>query len=141
MEYFVVFYSKDQRFYQRILEISKSSFTKLQICEIIFFFKIPGFTISFFYFFIIFNIFFSISCICTCQKILEIFMFFFILWIRDFVKYFWKIMERFSKKYIFEIQNSSKIPLLTICFFCFFLFFSIFGIFFLFHLIKFVKKF
>ena len=36
-EFFVVFYSKDWRFYQRILETSKSSYTKIQIFEIIFF--------------------------------------------------------------------------------------------------------
>jgi len=30
---------------------------------------------------------------------LEIFIFYFILWIRDFIKEFWKIMEYFSKKY------------------------------------------
>ena len=53
----------------------------------------------FFYFFIIFDIFFLISSICTCQKILEIFMFFVILWISDFIKDFWKIMEHFPKKY------------------------------------------
>jgi len=43
------------------------------------FFKILRFTICFFYFFIIFNILFSISSICTCQKILEIFMFFYFM--------------------------------------------------------------
>jgi len=47
MEFFVVFYSKEKRWYQRILEISKSSFTKIYMCQIIFFFKIPRFTIFF----------------------------------------------------------------------------------------------
>ena len=81
-----------------ILGISKISFTKRQICEIIFFFKILRFTICFFYFVIIFEIFFSISSIYTCQKVLEIFMFF-ILLIRDFIKDFLKIIEHCSKKY------------------------------------------
>jgi len=45
-----------------------------------------------------FDIFFSISSICTSQKKLEI-LYCFILWIIDFIKDFWKIMERFSKKY------------------------------------------
>jgi len=58
----------------------------------IFFFKILRFTICFII------ILFSILPICSWQKILEIFMFF-ILWIRYFIKEFWKIMEYFSKKY------------------------------------------
>jgi len=37
MEFFIMFYSKDLKFYQRILEISNSSFTKIEICEISFF--------------------------------------------------------------------------------------------------------
>jgi len=44
-----------------------------------YFFKILQFSICFFYFFIIFDILFSISSICTCQKILEIFMFFYFI--------------------------------------------------------------
>jgi len=60
-----------------------------------FFSKFGGFTICFF---IIFDILFSISSICSRQKILEIFIFF-ILCIRDFIKEFWKIMECFLKKY------------------------------------------
>ena len=76
-------------------KILKVLFKKILICEI-FFFKILRFTI----FFIFFNFdnLFSISSICTCQKILEIFIFF-ILCIRDFIKEFWKIMECFLKKY------------------------------------------
>ena len=61
-----------------------------------FFFKICG--LLFVFFIIIFDILFSISSICSCQKILEIFIFS-ILLIRDFIKEFWKIMERFLKKY------------------------------------------
>ena len=57
-KFFVVFYSKDQKFYQRILEISKSSFTKIEICEI-FFFQNSTVYYLFFYFSIIFAIFFN----------------------------------------------------------------------------------
>jgi len=46
MELFVVFYSKESIFYQQIQEISKSSFTKIEICEI-FFLNIPRFNIFF----------------------------------------------------------------------------------------------
>ena len=77
IEFFVVFYSKEYKFYQQILEISKSSFTKIEICEI--FFLNSAIYNLFFVFLIIFDIFFSISSICTCQKILEIFMFFYFM--------------------------------------------------------------
>ena len=88
MEFFVVFYSKDQRFYQRILEI----------------FKIPRFTICFFIFllFLTFSVPYRLS---VLVKKFWKFLCFFILWIRDFIKDFWKIMERFSKK----IHLKSKI--------------------------------
>ena len=89
MDFFVVFYWKGQRFYQRFLENSKSSFKKILICEIIFFFKILRFTIYFFIFFISFDILYSISSICTCQKIIEIFMFFYFM---DY-KFYQKIFE------------------------------------------------
>ena len=100
-----------------------------------FFFKILRFTIYFFI--IIFDIFFLFRLPVLVKKFWK-FLSFFILLIRDFIKDFWKIMERFSKKYTFEIQNSSKIQLFTICVFYFF---SIFGIFFPDHLIKLVKIF
>ena len=57
---------------------------KILICETFLFSK---FYDLLFVFFIIFNILFSISSICTCQKILEIFMFF-ILRIIDFIREF-----------------------------------------------------
>ena len=46
IEIFVVLQSKEQTFFQQILKISKSSFTKIEICEI-FFFKNPQFSICF----------------------------------------------------------------------------------------------
>jgi len=85
IDFFLVFYWKDWRFYRRILEISWRSFKKIYICEI--FFVLTFLALVFLFFIIIFDIFFSISSICTCQKIMEIFCSF-ILWIRDFIKEF-----------------------------------------------------
>ena len=95
MEFFVVFCSKEQRFYQRILEISNSSFTKIQICD--FFFKITRFTICFFVFLLFLTFSFQFSLFVLVKKFSK-FLCYFILWIRNFVKDLWKIMERFSKK-------------------------------------------
>jgi len=78
MEFFVVFYWKGWRFYQQFLENSKSSFKKKLICEI-FFFQTSAVYYLFFIFFIIFDILFSLSSICTCQKMLQIFMFFYFM--------------------------------------------------------------
>jgi len=62
-----------------VLENSKSSFKKNIDMWNNFFSKILQFTICIFYSFIIFEILFSISSICTCQKIIEIFMFFYFM--------------------------------------------------------------
>jgi len=64
----------------------------------IFFFKISRFTICFFVFllFLTFSFQFRLS---VLFKNLWKFLCFFILWIRDFMIDFWKIMEHFSKKY------------------------------------------
>jgi len=51
---------------------------KILICEIIFFPKFCG-LVFVFYSFIIFHILFSFSSICTCQKIIEIFIFFYFM--------------------------------------------------------------
>jgi len=89
----------------------------------------------FFYFFIIFDILFLISCICTCQQILEIFMCFYFMDER----FYQRILENhrifFKKICTFEIQN--KFHRLLFVFY-----FQHFGnLFFLFHLSKLVKKF
>ena len=56
----------------------------------------------------------------------------FIVWIRDFIKKFYKCMVFFFKKIeIFEEQNFNKIPSFTICFFNFLVFLTSF--FFLFY--------
>jgi len=91
-----------------------------------------------FIFFIIFDILFSIPSICTCQKILEIYLF--ILCIRHFITEFWKIVECFLKKYRdLESKILHKFHRLL---FVFFYSFSILVIFFfLFHESKPVKKF
>ena len=85
-KFFVVFYSKDQKFYQRILEISKSSFTKIEICEI-FFFQNSTVYYLFFYFFIIFAIFFQYRLSVLFKNFWK-FLCFFNLQIRDFIKDF-----------------------------------------------------
>ena len=59
-------------------KILKLLLKKILISEI-YFFKILRFSICFFQFFIIFDILFSISSICTCQKIIEIFMLFYFM--------------------------------------------------------------
>ena len=98
MEYFIVFYWKGQRFYQRFLENSKSSFKKkILICEI-FFCKILQFTICFFMFLLLLRFYFQYRLSILVKKFQK-FLCIFILWIRDFMKEFWKIMECFSKKY------------------------------------------
>jgi len=79
------------------------------------------------YFFIILDILFSISSIRSCQKILKIFIFF-ILWIRDFIKEFLKIMECFLKKY--KNLKSKILHRLHHLLFVFFYDFSILVIFF-----------
>jgi len=64
----------------------------------IFFFKIPRFTICVFIFLLFFTFSFQFR-LCVFVKKFRKFLWFFILWIRDFNKDFWKIMEHFSKKY------------------------------------------
>jgi len=67
----VLFYCINLRFYQKIMQNYGFFFKKkIKICEIQIFNKIPLFTICF-YFFSFFCIFFSISPIQTCQKIIE----------------------------------------------------------------------
>ena len=63
-----------------------------------FFFKIPRSTICFFIFllFLTFSFQFRLS---VLFKKFQKFLCFSILWIRDFIKEFWKIMEFFSKGY------------------------------------------
>ena len=57
IEIFVVFQSKEQTFFQQILNISQSSFTKIEICEIFFF---QNSVVQYLIFFI-FLIFFTFS--------------------------------------------------------------------------------
>ena len=93
MAFFVVFYSKEQRFYQRIPEISKSFFTKIQI----FLSKFCGLLFVFLLFYYFLHFLFNFVYVFV-KKFLK-FLCFLILWIRDFNKDFWKIMEHFTKKY------------------------------------------
>ena len=138
MEFFEVFYCKGQRFYQRFMENSKSSFKKLLICELIFS-KILQFTFCFFIF-LLFSTFYFLFRVSVRVKKLQKFLCVFVLWMKDFIKEFWKIVEYFSKKYR---HLKSKILRKSIVYYLFFfLFFQHFGnLFFLFHLSKLVKKF
>jgi len=78
MEFFVVFYWKGWDFTLDFCKILKVLLKKYWYVKYTFFFKFCG-LLFVFYFFIIFDILFSISSICTCQKILEIFMFFYFM--------------------------------------------------------------
>jgi len=62
-----------------------------------FFSKFRGLLFVFLFFYYFLHFLFNFVCVFV-KKILEIFIFF-ILWIKDFNKDFWKIMEHFSKKY------------------------------------------
>jgi len=78
------FIGRVRDFTNDFLENSKSSFKKnIDMSNILFFSKFCG-LLFVFYFFIIFDILFSISSICTCQKILQIFMFFYFM---DYIFY------------------------------------------------------
>ena len=79
MEFFEVFYWKGQSFTNNFWKILKVLLKKIQICELLFFCKILGLLFVFLIFFIIFDILFSISSICTCQKIIEIFILFYFM--------------------------------------------------------------
>jgi len=79
-------------------KILKVLLKQLLICEIFFFFKNLRFTICFFIFVLYFTFLFQFRLSVLVKKFYK-FLWFFILWIRDFIKEFWKIMEYFSKKY------------------------------------------
>jgi len=79
MKFFVVFYWKGWDFTNDFCKILKVLLKKILICEIFLFFSKFCGLLFVFYFFIIFDILFSISSICTCQQILEIFMFFYFM--------------------------------------------------------------
>ena len=63
-----------------------------------FFFKVLRFTICFLFFLLFFTLHFQF-CLCVLVKKFYKFLGFFILWLRDFIKECWKIMEYFSKNY------------------------------------------
>jgi len=56
------------------------------------------YTICFFLFFFFLTFYFQFRLSVPIKKFYK-FLWLFILWIRDFIKKFWKIMEYFSKKY------------------------------------------
>jgi len=63
-----------------------------------FFFKILQFTICFFILLLFLKFSFQFRLYILVKKFWKV-LCFFILWIRDVMKIFWKIMEHFSKKY------------------------------------------
>ena len=75
------------------IRIVKVLLKKILICEIFFFSK---FYSLLFFLFLTFYFQFRLS---VLVKKLQKFLRFFILWIKDFIKEIWKIMEYFSKKY------------------------------------------
>ena len=79
-------------------KILKVLFKKIDMWNILFF-KILWFAICFFYFFLIFDILFSISSICTCQKIIQTFMIFYFMDQRFYQRILENHWKYFSKKY------------------------------------------
>jgi len=75
-----------------------------------------------FYFFSIFGIFFSISPIQTCPKIMEFFVVFYIERVRDFTNDLWKILKVLFKKILICEILFFKILSFTICFLFFYYF-------------------
>jgi len=117
MKFFAVIYWKGKRFYQRFLENSKSFFKKSINMWNIFFSKFCA-SLFLFLFFIIFDILFSISSICTCQKILEIFIFFLFYRLEILSKNFGKSWNIILKN--IDIWNS-KFFINSIVYYLFFL--------------------
>jgi len=138
IEFFVVFYWKGWRFYQRFQENSKSSFKKNINMWKNYFFQNSTIYYLFFYFLLFLTFYFQFRLSVLVNKFYK-FLCFFILWIRDFIKEFWKIMEYFSKKYRHLKSKILHKFHRLLFFFCFFSILVIF--FFLFHLSKLVKKF
>ena len=127
MEFFVVFCQKGQRFYQRFLENTKGSFKKNIDMLNIFFSIFCDLIFGFLFFLLFWTFYFQFRPFVLVKKFQK-FLYFSILWIRDFIKEFWKIMECFSKKYR---DLKSKILHKFYCLlFIFFYFFSILVIFF-----------
>jgi len=131
------FIGRARDFTNNFWKILKDLLNKILICEIFFFSKFFG-LVFVFYFFIIFHTLFSISSICTCQQILEIFMFFLFYGIEILSKNFGKSWNSFLKN--IDIWNR-KFFINSIVYYLCCLFFQHFGnLFFLFHLSKLVKK-
>jgi len=98
IEFFVVFYWKGWRFYQWFQENSKSSFKKNINMWKNYVFQNSTIYYLFFYFLLFLTFYFQFRLAVLVNKFYK-FLRFFILWIREFIKEFWKIMEYFSKKY------------------------------------------
>ena len=99
MEFFQYFIGRVRDFTNDFQKILKVLLKKILIYEI-FFFKFCGllFVFLFFVLFLTFYIPFRLS---VLAKKFQKFLGFIILWVRDFIKEFWKIIEYFSKKYTY----------------------------------------
>jgi len=107
-------------------KILKVLFKKISICEIFFFLsKFCGLLFSLYFFYYFWHFIFQFRPFVLVKKFYK-FLCFFILWIRDFIKEFWKIMESFSKKY--RHLKSKILHKLHRLLFVFFLFFYHFNI-------------
>ena len=76
-------------FTKHFWKILKVLLKKILICEIVFFPKFCGLIFVFFYFFIILTFYFQFR-LSVLVKRFQKFLCFLILWIRDFIKKFWK---------------------------------------------------
>ena len=83
--HFCVLYCMDYRFYHRILEISWIFIKKIDILKIQNIFRIRSFTICFFNFLVFLTSFFLFYLSMVSEKIVK-FLCCFIVWIRDFIK-------------------------------------------------------
>jgi len=97
MNFFVVFYWKGWDFTNNFCKILKVLLKKILICEIFFFFQNSAVYYLFFTFLLFLTFYFQFRLFVLVKKFWK-FLCFFILWITDFIKEFWKTMECFSKK-------------------------------------------
>jgi len=134
---FVVLSCTDYRFYQRILENSWIFFKKNRDIVNTKHFQNSIVYYLLFNFVVFLTSFFLVYLSMVFEKFLK-FLCCFIVWIRDFTKDFWKIMEHFSKKYRhFKSKIIPKFRYLLL----FLFYYHFWRLFFPFHQIKLVKKF
>ena len=112
------FIARVRDFTNDLWKILKVHLKKILICEIIFFQNSAVYFL--FFIFLLFSTFYFLFRVYVRVKKFEKFLCVFVLWTKDFIKEFWKIMEYFSKKYR---HLKSKILRKSIVYYLFFLFF------------------